>query len=331
MNNKGQVTVFIIIGLIVVVIAGLLLYVNSMQRDDQQLVDTLELPLEIQPIHNYVSTCIKDTATRGLYLLAIQGGYINLPSEYLSADYSDVGYSYYYEGSSLVTKEEMESQLEQFINENVPECVDFSIFSEYEITNSEIEANVDILPNNVIFDLDYPITAKQGDKVTELSLFREEIPLRLGYLHTILASIVDKTLDDPDWIDLTYLSSFDLKIDVLPYNESVLVYSIKDESEAEPFIFLSSFAFKDNDAPEITIPDRIEWLDGLPFIFQVNVVDPDGDLFTCRDDTALFDISEDCMITFTPEVPGEYNVTITAEDVRGNVAVKDVLFVIKED
>lgn len=328
-SKKAQITVFLIIAVLILAIFGMVFYIRSLSGIETK--KAIDVPDDIAPLYQHVSDCIKDSSTSALYLLGVQGGYINLPDDYLDANYSEIAYSYYESKSSLVSLDTMRSELASFISAAVPLCVDFSAFPDFDITSEDVNVDVDIADDKVFFDVEYPLTVKQGEIVNTIKDFNVHVPVKLGYIHDALSGIVDKTLSDPDYIDMTYLSSFDVKIDILPYNESVLVYSVKDTSLSEEFIFLSAFSYKLNYAPKMKLPDKIEWVDGLPFSYHVEVMDPENDLFTCTDDTAMFDITPDCDILFTPEVPGKYNVTITVEDARGNKNSREVMFIIKED
>lgn len=323
--KKGQVTTFIIIGLVILLIASLLFFLVGKGKDLQELPQTDE-----QKIKNYIEDCIEDTVETGVKLQGLQGGNIYLSDKYLTTDYSEILYSYYKGKNTLLTLEDMESDLSAFISQSLPFCVNWSTFPDYNITAGDISTDTEILENNIIFTINYDITAKKDEAIFRLNQFRYSSDIRVGYIYNIVKEILEKTLIDPDWIDLTYLSEFDANIELLPYNDSVLVYSMTDNSPEDPYTFLTALSFKENKPPIIRLPDEIEWQDGLPLIYQVPVLDPEGDPFTCSDDTVLFDITEDCQIIFTPEIPGQYDVTITVEDMRGNAVHKKVKFQIKE-
>ncbi|MBW2981240.1 hypothetical protein KY360_07525 [Candidatus Woesearchaeota archaeon] len=326
-SNKGQITVFIILGLVLLVGA---IFFLSVREPVEEPFEVIKVPALLQPVYVHVEDCIKDIAVPGLYLLAIQGGYIYLPDEYLATDYSNVGYGYS-NGYAVMPKiDEMESQLEQYIADMVPSCVNFELFPDLDITSENITSEVTITTKEVIFKISYPITGRKEESISEVEKFRVIIPIRLGYIYDSMVGILTKTMDDPDWIDMTYLSGFDVKVDIVPHDETTFIYSLTDNKPADPYIFLSAFRFKSNLAPVINVNDTIYPQDGVPFLMEVEVTDPEGDSFTCSDNTALFDITDDCTILFTPEIPGDYEVIITAVDIRGNVGDKEIKIVVVE-
>lgn len=329
--KKAQLTIFIIIGILLLLVAILFISYNASKETTTPIDKKIQLPYDFQPIYNHIEDCVRKEALGSLNILGIQGGYITLPENHLATEYSNIGYSYFDGYSTLTSINDMEISLEKFIRDVLPTCVNLSLFSGFEFRNDNISSNVEILENEVVFDVSYGLQASKDDITHEFKDFSVNMPVRLGHIYSVLSGIVEKTLNDPDWIDMTYLSEFDLKINILPNSDNTLVYSLTDSTGLEDYVYLSAFSYKINNAPLINIPDVIYLDDSKPFLLEVDVTDPESNQFECSDDSAMFDISSDCVILFVPEVPGEYNVTIAAEDIRGNIAEKNVLFIVKED
>ncbi len=326
MKTQGQITLFIILGIVLAVGIGLVL---SLKPSTDDLVRTIEVPALLEPVYTHVEDCIRDTAVPALYLMGMQGGYIYITQEYVSTYYSDVAYSYLNDRSVMPTLKDMESQLETYMEEALPACPNFNLFPDLEISTENVTAGVKITTKGVVFNIEYPIVGVKGESSNEVKDFSMNIPIRLFHIYNVLGGIVSKTLEDPDWVDMSYLSEFkDVKIEIVPYNEDTMIYSITDETIPEPYIFLSAFSFKKNTAPGINMNDTIYLEDGAPFLMEVEVTDQEGDDFTCSDDTSLFQITDNCIILFTPDIPGRYNVTIEAKDIRQNKAYKNVEFVV---
>jgi len=78
-KKRAQVTVYIIIGIIILFLAILMLYLRGTTEGDmgmQELVIAQKIPREVRPITNYVTTQLDDATKKGLYLIGMQGGYI---------------------------------------------------------------------------------------------------------------------------------------------------------------------------------------------------------------------------------------------------------------
>ncbi len=103
--------------------------------------------------------------------------------------------------------------------------------------------------NNVEFKIDYPITIIKGELKAEISKFYKNFPVRLGHIYNIAKEIVGNEIEDPDWVDMTYLVNQDLNFKIYPYDENTLIYSVLDNQsiiEHEPiFIFLFANLFEE--------------------------------------------------------------------------------------
>ena len=326
-NNSGkrsQISFFILIGLSIILLSGLIFFIYSNAQSEDASVS------QFSSVRNYLEECVKNRAEHGLNLIGVQGGYIKLPENHLAANYSRIAYGLYNNQNNLPSLGVMESELENYIDNALPSCINVSVFPYLKFEYENSSSDVSILTNEVFINVRFPISIIQGEATTNIDSFNIQVPIRLGYIHSILKSIIGKTLLENNWIDLAYLSRFDVKIDVLPNDENSIVYSVQDYKSVKPYVFLSAFYFKPNQAPVINIENKIELPDGELFLKRVNVTDPEADSFECSEDTALFDITYDCIILFTPEIPGDYNVTISALDARGNRAYKSAIFEVGE-
>ncbi len=88
---KGQITVFIIIGLLVVIAFGITLYAGSKMRQTTQAKETQQQmqQLGIQPIQEYITTCLTLAASQGLALIGRQGGAIYQSQGGLTPDFKE--------------------------------------------------------------------------------------------------------------------------------------------------------------------------------------------------------------------------------------------------
>jgi len=78
-KKRGQVTVYIIIGMIILIVAILLFYLRGRTEEGmtaQQVIRAQKIPKEARPVTNYVTTQLNDATKKGLYLIGKQGGYI---------------------------------------------------------------------------------------------------------------------------------------------------------------------------------------------------------------------------------------------------------------
>jgi len=160
-NKKAQVTIFVILAILI--ITGVVVYFlikSPFQR---------EVPKEFKPVYDYYLTCLEETTKQGALLLGSQAGYIEKPafvpgSQYMpfssQLDFLGQGVPYwiYVSGNNILKeqvprKSEMETQLENYIQERVNDC-DFSEFIQkgYDTTISE-EPKVDVTIKDLKVDV----------------------------------------------------------------------------------------------------------------------------------------------------------------------------------
>ena len=70
-NKRGQVTIFIIIGILIVIIAGALLFVNR----DRFAIAGLQ-GIQADPIRDYIEDCVGEVVDDSLVLLKQNAGHI---------------------------------------------------------------------------------------------------------------------------------------------------------------------------------------------------------------------------------------------------------------
>ncbi|MBU1205086.1 MAG: hypothetical protein KKE93_04210 [Nanoarchaeota archaeon] len=259
MKKRGQITIFIIVGLILVFSMFIILYLNKNKIGDLDVLQSSD----IKPIEYYVDLCVKSSASDALYLLGVQGGYTTTPDLYFESAYAKIAYWYYKGRDTSPAIEEMEQELSSYVNRALPECIEsLNVFSDmgFEFEFGEINTKTKINENNVEFNIDYPITIKKGDSKTEIKEFYRNFPVRLGHMHSIAKEIVGKEIEDPDWIDMTYLVGQDVNFQIYPYDENIIIYSLLDNrSEVEGDLeFVLLFANLFNESKESSLEEDEE-------------------------------------------------------------------------
>jgi hypothetical protein len=79
-EKKGQITVFIILGIIILFVVALTIYIKGSMNTVRPPVQQLVVSDEIEPIQVYVTECLSAISKDALIRLGQNGGYIALPS-----------------------------------------------------------------------------------------------------------------------------------------------------------------------------------------------------------------------------------------------------------
>ncbi len=331
MNKKAQVTLVIIIGIVLMsaVAVSFSIYSSTKKLSVER---ASQVPVEAQPVKNYVDTCLKQASSDGINLLGLQGGRIYLPDDYAITAYSNVNYAFVEENITLPSTAFMESDLSEYVKNNIDSCIDnFNPFRQqgYDVFAGMPVVSTQVLDSAVVVSLTYPIKLSKAESIVTLSDFILTVPVRLGHIHSVVSSILQETKKNPDRISASSLLKYDVNITIIPIDSSSILYyvtDVKSEADNKAYTFLFAVKYKLNNPPEILMPDKLNLVDSAAVNIKLNVFDADGDVMAYSDDTAMFDVSRDGLISFTPEVVGVFNVTFIVEDSHGASASKTIEF-----
>lgn len=193
-GKKAQVTIFIIIAIVIVVL-GVLFFVFK-----DSLAKNQSFPLFVEPVEKSLLNCFEDIAYSGIDILESHGGYINSPdfepgsraapfSTHLNFVGEEIPYWFYYSRSNLPkeqvpSKKDMESQLEDYIEEQISNCGFEEFYNQqYDIRKGEPFVKVKIEDREVNVDLDMDVAILYGGDsfvVKERSL---KLDSKLGELY----------------------------------------------------------------------------------------------------------------------------------------------------
>ncbi|VVB82787.1 Uncharacterised protein [uncultured archaeon] len=201
-NKKAQVTIFIIIGIIIVAAVAVFLVVRSN-------LAVGNIPANIQPVYNNFLSCLEDNAKTGISILESRGGYIELPkfepgnsfmpfSSQLNFFGNSIPYWYYVSGNNIQkeqvpSQQSMEKSLANFINDRIMTCDYSSYYSQgFEITQDEPTASVSIKNNNVDVSVNMNMKISFGNDTSLIQNHKVSIASDLGALYNSAKIIYSK-------------------------------------------------------------------------------------------------------------------------------------------
>ncbi|MDP3882090.1 MAG: hypothetical protein Q8Q31_04420 [Nanoarchaeota archaeon] len=189
LNRKGQVALFVIIALIIAAfIIGVFFYKKYVGEEEEkiEIENTEVISEQSQVLGSAVGECLEKLTASGLELIGLQGGYINAPVdldkgvfrndegqdvvfrgnvmdvEENRAGYNEVPYWMTQDSIAIPSKQFMEEELEDYLELNIPICVDnFKSIKEkgMQVNSERIEADVS-LSEFVYVKLNWPISAQ---------------------------------------------------------------------------------------------------------------------------------------------------------------------------
>ncbi len=269
MKKRGQITVFVIAGIIILLVFLLFFYIIKINT---VFTPEVVVPQEIAPLKSYVEGCINNIGEDAVVRLGMQSGYVEVPEDIAMNPraYINVGgpiklpYWYLNGVDTSPTLVNMQSQISDYVSKNLKSCLrNFTDFDEFIIEEKgKISTKTVIAEEDVIITTDYPliIRNRKGDKITEWSLYTTSVPVRLKRIYRLAKGIMEAENKDMFFekttIDLMALDS------EIPFTD--LVFSCKklEWSKAEVEQNIKELLYYN--LPKI----RIDKTDYIPFLYD---------------------------------------------------------------
>ena len=197
--KRGQITVFIVVGIIILFAVGLLLYVASI-RPELQLFALQETEIE-----RYIGSCLELTAEEAITLIGNTGGHIDVPESIKINERAHFAFAkgiepkiplWYYNGQfKIPLKSDIEKRISDYIINNIDDCIGtFDILKDrFEFRKTgNTAANTTIEENRVFIQLSYPLEAKErltGAALQTVPIGRN-IDVKLGKIYDMAIDVL---------------------------------------------------------------------------------------------------------------------------------------------
>lgn len=216
LQKKGQITIFIIIGLIIILSAAIVIYM--VQTSQQVNPEEALIPQEAKPIYDYVTNCMNVLGQEALNVMGNQGGYLNLPnrisrtpSSYVPLDPSamlKVPYWHYQAENRIPTMSQMQRDVDEYVQEKLLFCTqEFADFSDqYTITQDNAPlASTLFTDEDVTIKVTWPLDVKlnSAERSVAIQEFVTQIPVRYKKVYNLARQIMITENSDTFFENLT--------------------------------------------------------------------------------------------------------------------------------
>jgi hypothetical protein len=251
-KKKGQVTVFLIIGIIILLsFLTMFFFKSSFVEDkiDQENENIYGNALNEDYFLNYVNNCLEKTGTEALIYVANNGGYYHLP------ELSNFGlpYFFYNETDFSPDFETVETELGNYVNDLLFFCLEkFEPFSKqgFLISSGEISTSVDIIDDQVIYSLNHPIIISKSSKELEMSQFQIKIKSNLKRFLDFKDEFMIEQINDTKSICISCLrqlsEKYSIEVDAERITNESFVFTFTDNEMLVPntFNFINYYHFE---------------------------------------------------------------------------------------
>jgi hypothetical protein len=315
MLKRGQVTIFIILGILMLFVFVVLLFVvKSITKDNVKAEqETMVEAYEFDSIRMFIDHCLERTSNEGMKFVSLRGGYYQVPEP--AEDQIFVKIPYYFDVGQkrFPTKEIIAHQIELYVEDEIKSCLnDFIVFKNqgFSFVEGEIKATVH-LGTSVVFELDYPLQAQKGKSIKQFQHFSYTLPVNFEHIYTIIEQTVYEQERNPNFIPLGYLSVASQEnkftFEVTYRDNDVVVYSyIFDQYpiDGDEYVFVFANRY---DWSELAATEELDYVQDVEdqrcligdiCSYNLNIY---NDPFRFEDYTELFDISANGKIEFIPQ------------------------------
>lgn len=243
-HKKAQITAFIILGIIILGVAGIVIYVRQLTP---VAPEAPQVPLDVQSVQTFVDSCLERVGENALLIVGLQGGHVALPDRYLQTELLTIPYFYYGGERSIIELENVSRQINYYLRLFLPRCLEgFKTFrmQGYEVSSDDITSETIFGEEETIINLNYPLTLRRGDAVLKLANFSTKIAVPYKSLYSIATQIADQQNRSNGMIDSTLLDSFGKNITMLGFENNTVVFLITDDSKIKGSNYQFLFATK---------------------------------------------------------------------------------------
>jgi hypothetical protein len=224
MQKRGQVTIFIILGIVIVAVLAFVFFIGDISFKEDLTAEEAErfVSSRIEPISVLVEGCVEQTAFDVLKNMGRQGGRIIPRARYYDVpligggssliDYSliKVNGEYMNYDPSLAA---MEAEFETFLNSvaldpgfpsGISGCIDDFKNFEREFDNIDTgDMSIDVeFGKKVLLKISYPVTLRRSSYETTLEDYYTEIPIDMGEIHQVSSRLINEIISGGDYLDV---------------------------------------------------------------------------------------------------------------------------------
>ena len=238
MQKRGQVTVFVVLGITVIILVGLIFFMRDYYGLGVEPKIFIQGPLD--SIKQELTGCIDGIAVPTIKLIAEQGGsldsakyrfYNSRKVKYLCQDIPGEKACL----NSMDSVKEIEENVEEKLKSELKSCVSEELLKSkrgYIISDAELQVDVKILQQTVLVEVDYPVTVSKDGVTLELGKVKRELPdTPLGYLYRTAHLIVDSYARLGSFYHLPYMleqkGNIIIQVDK-PYPDVIYILNKKD-------------------------------------------------------------------------------------------------------
>ena len=243
MSKRGQVTIFVIIAIFLLILVGVIYFITS---DNTSFLELSQNEESIE-VESYVDSCLRELSRESIVLISSQGGYYQTPHPYIEFSPYEIPYYFDKEELNVPNKEKVQSELSKAIELNIENCLTFENFT-HNIQHSQPKAQTLISDSETIFKLNLNLEIQTNKSQFILEEFTYTEDVELGKAIELIPKIIEEQEKQPNKVRLSYLAQLgeqeEVMINMVTLNETVFYNLEFADSEFNKDTYIFTFAMK---------------------------------------------------------------------------------------
>ena len=202
MNKRGQITPWIIIGLLIVIVAGLIfMYWGNLRQSYVEYRNP-----EAKAVRLFVEECLEEVSEEALRFASLQGGYVEVPADiiysnplqpaFLPPPYPDGSLPPYqtplwwYKGRNrMPSLVDIENNIGNFVKDNINTCL--RDFEQFDNVFAESFVTTDVTLGNSVMSIIYdrPLRIEEEDRIDSITSFGVDVPTQIRRMYELAKDI----------------------------------------------------------------------------------------------------------------------------------------------
>ena len=250
MQHRGQVTIFIIAAVVIVLGISLFYFIGSDSENNSSGNSVVD---------DAILECVTFMTDTSYQFVPYQGGYHTPPQRFFNFSPTFFPY-YYYEGQSLIPSlQDIEKEMGAFVNDNLGDCFNSMERAGFEVSYEPIVTTVTIAEDDVTYTVDTVVTLTrdgQAFRVDTSTLDPMIYESKLYYLYDAAAFFVADQVEDSEFYCISCITrmaeTHGFRFYIMPLVDEVYFVTVFTEGE-DPTILNFVAKYKEGKVEEDSV------------------------------------------------------------------------------
>ncbi len=237
-NRRGQITIFIILALIIIV--GIVLIFVLIKKPEIQIED-------VENPQAYIESCTREAVEEALEILMPQGGDLE-PKGGVMYDGKEITYlcynAEYYKpciNQRPMLIEHIENEITSYIEPRISNCfqtLSSKLEGRYDVQMGNMQLTTKLQTKQVVVNINRDFKMTRDDKVRSFNNFKVNLIHPIYEISKVAMEIVNQEARFCNFDILSYMILYpDYDLDKFRTGDSDTIYTIKDRITGEEFVF----------------------------------------------------------------------------------------------